>query len=73
MARLIVDYPDDMSVDDALRYVQQHVEPGRISGNKNGSHFCWVSRWNKHGITVVTRPRHPKQKSDSLSVIREAK
>ena len=71
MPRLIIDYPDDMPILDALQYIHQHVEPGRISENKNGAHFCWVSRFERDGITVVTRPRHKEQKSDSLSIIRE--
>jgi hypothetical protein len=80
MARLIIDYPDDMTATNALEFVQKVVVQGKISHSNGVPHFCWLTmikapKVNTHDnpmvmATIITRVKKKGQKSDSLIVRR---
>jgi isoleucyl-tRNA synthetase len=70
MARLIIDYPDDMLPDRALWLVQTVVSSGKVSQANGVPHFCWLSYMPVSKAEVITRRKKPGQKSDSLIVRR---
>lgn len=71
MARIIVDYPDDMKAHEACYYVLQATKDGKVSVAAGVPHFCWGTRF-QNGVMVATRRKKPNQKSDSFLVYREA-
>jgi hypothetical protein len=71
VARIIVDYPDDMATHYALRLAAQITEYGRISTAGDVPHFCWVANVGKPPrFTVITRRKKRGQTTDSLIITR---
>ena len=75
MAKLIIDYPDDMTAGDALEFIQEVVLSGKVSYANGIRHFCWLTTFKtpavkEGGVTAITRVKKKGQKSDSLIVRR---
>ena len=54
----------------ALDRVSNVIQSGRVSWNKHGRHFCWLTTWGD-GITVHTKAKRKGQKSDSFHVYKK--
>lgn len=74
MARIIIDYPDDMTTFNALEFALSVVRQGRISQSGDIPHFCWCSTFNSpregEQIMVCCRRKKKGQSSDSLAIYR---
>jgi hypothetical protein len=69
MKKIIITFEDGIDESLAICKVLAVIESGRISENKHGKNFCWLSTW-PDGFTVSTRPRRSAESSDSFHVSR---
>lgn len=67
MTRLIIDYDESMSPENACYYALQTVRQGRISQAGGIDHFCWHSVFT-NGVAVSTRRKKTAKAADSLVI-----
>jgi hypothetical protein len=82
MARLIIDFPDDLHCKEALDLVSRVVAQGRVcrisKADKARDHFCWLTTFKENSvfnickkeIQVITRRKKLGQTSDSFIIRR---
>jgi hypothetical protein len=62
-----------MDAEYAFELVREVVIRGRVSKNKNGDHFCWLSiihQGSRDEIQVAVHPKRKGQTSDSFVITR---
>ena len=69
MGRIIIDYDDTISDNEAIHRVATVVADGKISESNNVPHYCWATSFSD-GVVVWTRRKKSYQKSDSFCVTR---
>lgn len=71
MARIIIDFPDELPPNLVMSMVQSHVREGKISVAAGIPHYCWVTTFAGpvlKGWSIVTRRKKAGQDSDSFSI-----
>jgi len=68
MKKIIITY-EGVDEDTAMTRVNNVIRGGRVSENKNGKHFCWVTTWTD-GVVVYTRAKKKGQDSDSFHIFK---
>lgn len=69
MSRIIINIRDGISEEDAIYMVKLSMESGRISSNKNGKHYCWMTTF-KTGEAVSVTAKKKGQTSDIFNVFK---
>ena len=69
MKKIIVTFDDGIDESVAVNKVLAVIESGRISENKHGKNFCWMTTFSD-GLCVSTRPKRSAESLDSFHVSR---
>lgn len=64
MNRIIVNYSDGISAEDAVKCVKDVIEMGRISGDC----FCFATKFKKTGDDIVVLSSMTETRTDSFRV-----
>lgn len=73
MGRIIIDFPNGVTPQEAMRLVSQVVAGGKVSQASDIPHYCWatVEHQKDYDLTVWTRRKKKGQKSDSFRIFRD--
>lgn len=67
--RIIIEIQGDLSESQALDYVNEVVQEGRVSEHRNGKHYSWVTVFHQDAsVQVFVREKQYKSNTDSFIV-----
>lgn len=67
MAKIIIEHDGVLTDEEVMRRVTTVVSIGKISGNKQGKHYCWRVQFGD-GCVVETRAKRRSKAADSFVV-----
>jgi hypothetical protein len=73
MAKIIIDFPDELPPNLAMDMVRFHVREGKVSVSAGVAHYCWMTAFNSPILKdwgVFTRRKKVGQTSDSFVILK---